>query len=49
MTNEFFRENIDFIRQQSLDILLQHDIKWRLTNEINVFSEKLVSHYATSC
>ena len=25
MTNEFFRENIDFIRQQSLDILLQRN------------------------
>ena len=25
MTNEFFRESIDFIRQQSLDILLQRN------------------------
>lgn len=25
MTNEFFRENIDFIRQQSFDILLQRN------------------------
>lgn len=25
MTNEFFRENIDFIRQKSLDILLQRN------------------------
>ena len=25
MTNEFFRENIDFIRQQSLDIMLQRN------------------------